>query len=156
MLPRQRGTGCILAGHGLVSVLPCTGAEPSCCSSKSLFFPYILIPFQVTVFPVEFPQFTVYPSLNKLVSACCFIFHTLHIPSQYAFSQHLLTSQLLSQEPKPGLCSWAISKPALGSCADASWGGRSQTGSPEWLRLRAHLSQLLWSAEDRDVFLTWT
>lgn len=102
-----------MAGHGLVSVLPCTGAEPSCCSSKSLFFPYILIPFQVTVFPVKFPQFTVYPSLNKLVSACCFIFHTLHIPSQCAFSQHLLTSQPLSQEPKPGLCSWAISKPAL-------------------------------------------
>lgn len=39
-----------MADEGLDSIPPCNGAEPSHCSSKSLIFPYILIPFLITVF----------------------------------------------------------------------------------------------------------
>ena len=66
-----------MAGQGLASSIPpCNGAEPSRCSSESLFFPYVLILLQVSVFSVSFPQFTVYPRLNKFVSVSV-LFSTL-------------------------------------------------------------------------------
>lgn len=94
MPPPQQGTGWVLAGQGLASIPPCNRAEPLCCSSESFFFLYILIPFQVTVFPVKFPQFAVYPSLNKFVSACCFIFHALHVSNQPLEVSHNVSSRL--------------------------------------------------------------
>lgn len=124
MPPPQQGTGWVLAGQGLVSV-PYNGTEPSHCSSETLFFPYNFILSQVAVFPVKFPQFPVYPSLNKFVFACCFVFR--------AFPQHLLTPQRLSWEPEPGLCSWAVSKPALSSSTPTAWAGGLQTSSLEQL-----------------------
>lgn len=55
MPPLQQGSGWVLADQGLASIPPCNGAEPSHCYSESLFFPYILILLQATVFPVKLP-----------------------------------------------------------------------------------------------------